>query len=142
MAKDTELRRVVVGRWVVFGTGAPAFSGNFTAVPESAGWPTPNTTMTKMAATDALVKRAASIPFSPDVTVGYSQLGLPHGDQNGARTIHRRHRYRSAKGFHVDAWIEGTDSRELNRDLLSALGRVERSPRFRSGRFFAKLGPM
>jgi len=25
------------------------------------------------------------------------------------------------KGFHVDASIEGTDARELNRDLLSAL---------------------
>ena len=35
-------------------------------------------------------------------------------------------------GFHVDAWIEGTDPRELNRDILSALRRVERRTRLRS----------
>jgi hypothetical protein len=36
------------------------------------------------------------------------------------------------KGFHVDASIEGTDARELNRDLLPALRRVERRTHLRS----------
>lgn len=30
------------------------------------------------------------------------------------------------EGFHVDSWMEGADSRGLNRELLSALRRVER----------------
>jgi hypothetical protein len=36
------------------------------------------------------------------------------------------------EGFHVDCWMEGTDSRELNRELLSSLRRVERRTRLRS----------
>src|ERR1019366_5120005 len=36
------------------------------------------------------------------------------------------------EGFHVDCWMEGTDSRELNRKLLSSLGRVEPRPRLRA----------
>ena len=35
-------------------------------------------------------------------------------------------------GFEVDGWWEGTDPRELNRDLLTALRRVERRTRLRS----------
>jgi hypothetical protein len=35
-------------------------------------------------------------------------------------------------GFDVDGWQEGTDPRELNRQLLSALRRVERRTRLRS----------
>jgi hypothetical protein len=35
-------------------------------------------------------------------------------------------------GFHVDGWMEGGDARELNRELLSALRRVERRTRLRS----------
>jgi hypothetical protein len=36
------------------------------------------------------------------------------------------------EGFHVDCWMEGTDSRELNRELLSSLRRVERRTRLRA----------
>jgi hypothetical protein len=36
------------------------------------------------------------------------------------------------EGFHVDSWMEGTDSRGLNRELLSALRRVERRTRLRA----------
>ena len=36
------------------------------------------------------------------------------------------------EGFHVDGWIEGADARELNRELLSALRRVERRTRLRA----------
>ncbi|MGA2036677.1 MAG: hypothetical protein ABSH04_03730 [Acidimicrobiales bacterium] len=36
------------------------------------------------------------------------------------------------EGFHVDSRMEGTDARELNRELLSALRRVERRTRLRA----------
>jgi hypothetical protein len=36
------------------------------------------------------------------------------------------------EGFHVDCWLKGTDSRELNRELLSSLRRVERRTRLRA----------
>lgn len=36
------------------------------------------------------------------------------------------------EGFHVDGWVEGADARELNRELLSALRRVERRTRLRA----------
>jgi len=36
------------------------------------------------------------------------------------------------EGFHVDGWMEGADARELNRELLSALRRVERRTRLRA----------
>jgi hypothetical protein len=39
---------------------------------------------------------------------------------------------KTPEGFHVDSWMEGTDSRELNRELLSALRRVERRTRLRA----------
>jgi hypothetical protein len=32
----------------------------------------------------------------------------------------------TSEGFHLDSWMEGADARELNRELLSALRRVER----------------
>lgn len=35
-------------------------------------------------------------------------------------------------GFHVDAWVDGEDPRDLNRDLLSALRREERRTRLRA----------
>jgi hypothetical protein len=35
-------------------------------------------------------------------------------------------------GFHVDVWMEGEDVREVNRQLLSALRRVERRTRLRA----------
>ncbi|MGA2528522.1 MAG: hypothetical protein ABSG36_05090 [Acidimicrobiales bacterium] len=35
-------------------------------------------------------------------------------------------------GFHVDGFMRGTDARELNRFLLSALRRVERRTRLRA----------
>lgn len=38
---------------------------------------------------------------------------------------------RAPDGFHVDSWMDGTDSRGLNRELLSALRRVERRTRLR-----------
>ena len=36
------------------------------------------------------------------------------------------------EGFRVDAWMEGADARELNRELLSCLRRIERRTRLRS----------
>jgi hypothetical protein len=38
----------------------------------------------------------------------------------------------TSDGFHVDGWMRGTDARELNRFLLSALRRVERRTRLRA----------
>ncbi|HLN06921.1 MAG TPA: hypothetical protein VK217_11625 [Acidimicrobiales bacterium] len=35
-------------------------------------------------------------------------------------------------GFHLDGWMDGADPRELNRELLSALRRVERKTRLRA----------
>ena len=35
-------------------------------------------------------------------------------------------------GFHVDGWMSGSDARELNRFLLSALRRAERRTRLRA----------
>ena len=35
-------------------------------------------------------------------------------------------------GFEVDGWFQGSDPRELNRDLLSALRKVERRTRLRA----------
>ena len=35
-------------------------------------------------------------------------------------------------GLHVEGWMLGTDPRELNRQLLSALRRVERKTRLRA----------
>ena len=39
---------------------------------------------------------------------------------------------KTPEGFHVDSWMEGTDSRGLNRELLSALRRIERRTRLRA----------
>jgi putative acetyltransferase len=39
---------------------------------------------------------------------------------------------RTADGFHVDGWMQGADARMLNRELLSALRRVERRTRLRA----------
>src|ERR1035437_4033534 len=61
-----------------------------------------------------------------------SQLGLHYRDRTCARTTRRRHGHRNARRLHVDCWMEGTDSRELNRELLSSLRRVERRTRLRS----------
>jgi hypothetical protein len=38
----------------------------------------------------------------------------------------------SPNGFRVDGWMRGSDARELNRFLLSALRRVERRTRLRA----------
>lgn len=38
----------------------------------------------------------------------------------------------TSDGFHVEATFPGTDARELNRELLSALRRVERRTRLRA----------
>jgi hypothetical protein len=38
----------------------------------------------------------------------------------------------TSDGFHVDVWMEGKDVREVNRQLLSALRRVERRTRLRA----------
>jgi hypothetical protein len=38
----------------------------------------------------------------------------------------------TSDGFHVDSWMEGAGARELNRELLSSLRRVERRTRLRA----------
>jgi hypothetical protein len=43
-----------------------------------------------------------------------------------------RHAGRGSGGFHVDTWMEAEDIREVNRQLLSALRRVERRTRLRA----------
>jgi hypothetical protein len=63
-----------------------------------------------------------------------SQLGLHYRDQTCARTTRLVGGTvtETPEGFHVDCWMEGTDSRELNRELLSSLRRVERRTRLHS----------
>src|ERR1019366_2908326 len=70
-------------------------------------------------------------------TLGFHLVGNVSSDSPGAiesllRQLVDGTVSKTPDGFDVDGWFEGTDPRELNRDLLSALRRVERRTRLRA----------
>ena len=86
------------------------------------------TTMTRSEPSRSISRyRASARPYSAEVSSDFPTAIRPVLEHIVAGTVTE-----APKGFHVDAWIEGTDARELNRDLLSALRRVERRTRLRS----------